>query len=358
MTADANRLTSRATASNSAGPPVPVGQFRPFVEAFERLGYPVESVLAALQVGRARLLDPDALIPCEAMGGLFAQLLSRRPLPNLGLRLGAETSIGAYPLIDYLAVTSDNVGQALQQLARYFRLLGTPVRLDIDDSTDPLQVRFQTLAPDPANGFGAEYTAALQVLHLRRETDGRARFEYVAFTHQPDDLAEAERILGCPVRPGSAWSGVALTRETWQLPMRRRDPALRAVLERHAADLAARQPAGDTIEADVRRVLASRLAHGEVGLRSISRDLAMSIRTLQRRLTADGWTFEDLVDRVRRDLAERHLSESALSIAEIGYLLGYSEPAAFHRAFKRWTGSPPQAFRFARRSPTGEGGRG
>jgi AraC-like DNA-binding protein len=76
----------------------------------------------------------------------------------------------------------------------------------------------------------------------------------------------------------------------------------------------------------------------------------MSVRTLQRRLTAEDVTFEDLVDRVRRDLAERHLSESALSIAEIGYLLGYSEPAAFHRAFKRWTGNTPQVFRRDRRS--------
>jgi len=345
MTADANELTSRATAPKAVGLPVPVGQFRPFVDAFERLGYPVESVLAALHVERDQLLDPDALIPCESLGGLFAQLLRRRPLPNLGLRLAAETHLGAYPLIDSLAVTADSVGQALQQLARYFQLLGTPMRLDIDESTDPLQVRFHTQAPDPANGFGAEYTAGLQALHLRRETDGRARFEYAAFMHQPDDVVEAERILGCPVRPGSTWNGIALTRETWQLRLRRRDPVLRAVLERHAADLVARRPAGHTIESEVRRALISRLAHGDVGLASIARDLAMSVRTMQRRLTAGGWTFEDLVDRVRRDLAERHLSESALSIAEIGYLLGYSEPAAFHRAFKRWTGSTPQAYR-------------
>ena len=351
MTADANPLTSRATAPSSVAPPVPVGQVRPFVEAFERLGYPVESVLSALHVNREQLLDPDALIPCEALGGLFAQMIGRRPLPNLGLRLAAETSIGAYPLLDYLAVTSDTVGQALQQLARYFQLLGTPVRLEVDEKPEDVLVRVQPLAPDPANGFGAEYTAALQALHLRRETDGRARFEYVAFTHQPDDVAEAERILGCPVRPRSPGNVLAMTRETWQLPLRRRDPVLRAVLERHADDLAARRPVGHTIESEVRRVLTARLAHGDVGVESIARDLAMSVRTLQRRLTADGWTFEDLVDRVRRDLAERHLSESALSIAEIGYLLGYSEPAAFHRAFKRWTGSPPQAFRLARRSP-------
>jgi AraC-like DNA-binding protein len=350
MTADANPLTSRATPASQSVPPVPTGQFRPFVDAFERLGYPVRSILATLDVDRDTLLDPDALIPCEVMGGFFVRVLERRPLPNLGLRLGAETLIGAYPLVDYLAVTADSVGHAVHQLARYFRLLGTPVRLDVDESGDLVCVRFQLLAPDPANGFSAEYTAALQVLNFRRETDGRARCEYVAFTHQPDDLAAAERILECPVRAGATWNGLALTRETWNLPLRRRDPVLRAVLERHAADLAARRPAGDTIEFDVRRVLAPRLARSEVGLEAIARDLAMSVRTLQRRLTACGWTFEELVDRVRRDLAERHLAESALAVAEIGYLLGYSEPAAFHRAFKRWTGETPQAFRQSART--------
>jgi AraC-like DNA-binding protein len=70
----------------------------------------------------------------------------------------------------------------------------------------------------------------------------------------------------------------------------------------------------------------------------------MGARTLHRRLVDEGTTFRDVLTHVRRDLAERHLRERRLAIGEIGFLLGFSEPSAFHRAFKRWTGRPPHAY--------------
>jgi AraC-like DNA-binding protein len=71
----------------------------------------------------------------------------------------------------------------------------------------------------------------------------------------------------------------------------------------------------------------------------------MSARTLQRRLSAAGLSYQELLDVVRRETAEKCMMDSSLSIGEVAYLVGYSEPAAFHRAFKRWTGITPQAFR-------------
>jgi AraC-like DNA-binding protein len=95
----------------------------------------------------------------------------------------------------------------------------------------------------------------------------------------------------------------------------------------------------------VRRVLASRIAGGGAGIDAVARELATASRTLQRRLAAAGCSFQELVEMTRREAAERYLAASTLSIAEIGYLLGYSEATAFHRAFKRWHGRTPQSFR-------------
>jgi AraC-like DNA-binding protein len=77
----------------------------------------------------------------------------------------------------------------------------------------------------------------------------------------------------------------------------------------------------------------------------VSRDLATSARTLQRRLAAEGTSYQAVLDRVRRQAAEGYLADSTLSAGEVGYLLGYSEPAAFHRAFKRWNGAAPAEWR-------------
>jgi AraC-like DNA-binding protein len=91
------------------------------------------------------------------------------------------------------------------------------------------------------------------------------------------------------------------------------------------------------------------LTKGQTEIEVIARDLGTSPRTLQRRLSSAGLSYQELLDNVRRDTAERFIGNSTLSIGEIAYLLGYSEPAAFHRAFKRWHEVTPQAFREKRK---------
>ena len=106
-----------------------------------------------------------------------------------------------------------------------------------------------------------------------------------------------------------------------------------------------RLPAADGVALEVRRALASRIAKGDVQIEGVARALATSTRSLQRRLSAAGVTYQELLDQTRREAANTYLRVAALSIGEVAYLLGYSEPAAFHRAFKRWTGMGPQEFR-------------
>ena len=100
-----------------------------------------------------------------------------------------------------------------------------------------------------------------------------------------------------------------------------------------------------TLALDVRRMLGARVAGGNTRIQAIARMLANSARSLQRRFAAAGVSYQQLLDLAQRDAAERHLTDSTLSIGEVGYLLGYSEPAAFNRAFRRWHEETPQAFR-------------
>jgi AraC-like DNA-binding protein len=349
MTADANPLTAGATGRIETPPPTPVVQFRAWVDAFERLGYDVDSLLADISLTRSDLADPDLLIPCDVVGAFFRRSQQVRPLKNLWTRLGAVTPLGAIPLLDYLILTSDTVGQGFEQEARYFRLLNAPFTLDIQRKEDPVRVVYLVAAWIPPSTV--EYSAILNVQGFRTETDDRFHFAYVSFTHQPDDAAEIERLLGCDVRVNASWAGFAMPRKAWDLPLRRRDPILRAMLESQAdAIIAARMPPLNGLALDVRRVLMARLARGESDIELVARDLAMSARTLQRKLAAAGLSYHELLDRARHETAERCLADSSLSIGEVAYLTGYSEPAAFHRAFRRWTGITPQAFRERRRS--------
>jgi AraC-like DNA-binding protein len=347
MTEGANRLTSRATFSADVGPPMPALQFRAFVDAFGRLGYDTPALLMSCGLQSADLTDPDGLVPYSACGDFFRRACEIRRMANLGVRLAAVTPTGAFPLLDYLALTSDDVGQAFTRVARYFRLANAPLLIDVCEEDEPVALRYLTI--DPNDRFSVEYSATLHVLRVQEETDGRARPEFVNLKHVPDDLAGMEAIVQCPVRTSASWAGLAFSREAWRQPLKRPDAVLRSVLEQHADHEMSRLPAADGIPLDVRRAIASRVARGGARLETVARDLAVSPRTLQRRLAAAGSSFDALVDDAAREIAEKQLRESSLSLAEIAYLVGYSEPASFHRAFKRWTGTTPHAFRQAAR---------
>jgi AraC-like DNA-binding protein len=347
MTVRDNSLIFRANrpAPNAAGTML-VAELRVFISALGRLGYDEEALLAAAGVQRSDLEDPDLQVSCYAYEAIFRAAYRERPRKNLSVLVASETPMGAFPLLDYLVATSDRVGDAIAQLVRYLWLVGTPVALRIVEEAD----RVRVVADCPGNPAAIEYNVSLMVLHLTRETNRQFRATAVSFAHRPDDVAEVERILGCPVRAEAGWNGVELSRRVWTLPLRRGDAVLRGVLERQANELTSRLSPVGGATADVRRALVSRVAGGDTRIQSVAKQLATTPRTLQRRLAEEGSSYQELLMATRQEASAGYLENSTLAICEIALLLGYSEPAAFHRAFKRWLGETPQAFRARHRT--------
>ena len=308
---------------------------RALLAAFARLGHDVPPLLQAAGVRANDLDDPDLRVPCEAVARLYAAAQQRRPIANLDLRLAIETPLGAYPVLDYLIVTSGSVAEGMRRFARHSALVGAPLEVELHEDASPIRVAIE----------GSPFGVFLAAFHLRREVAGTFRPEYVSLRERPDDPGAVERELGCPLRSPAPWSGLALSREAWALPFKRRDPVLQEILERHASHLLEGLPRADDVVSELRRVLARRVAQGDSRLSAVARDLATSVRTLQRRLNAAGVSYQEVLEQTRCDAAECHLAEGSLSIAELSWLLGYSEPSAFHRAFKRWRGLSPRAYR-------------
>ena len=110
-------------------------------------------------------------------------------------------------------------------------------------------------------------------------------------------------------------------------------------------DLLERMPAATAFVDRVRQLVAGGLVRNGAEAVGVAEGLNMSRRTLQRRLRDEGTSVRDIVDSVRRDLAMRYLCEREIAVAEVAFLLGFSEASAFHRAFKRWTGTTPSIYR-------------
>jgi AraC-like DNA-binding protein len=341
MITGVNPLTDRASRRRApAGPPpIPAIHIRRFGEGLSQLGYDAPRLFEAIGCDPRSLEDPDALVPCTWSGALIEAARRQRPMRNLSLRL-ASTSAGGYPLLEYVVFTSRTLGEAQRRLVHYFGIMQLPIAYEIREDEDPIR----TIVRSPGNPFGVEFTIAINVIHARRETAGSPALA-VSFAHEPEEAAEFEKTLGCPVRTRQDWDGVEIARASWNLPLRRRDSVLQGLLERQADEMLGRLRRPDTESAALEAVLARRVAGGDTAIASVARELGTSSRTLQRRLAAEGTSYQAVLDRVRRGAAEGYLADSTLSVGEVAYLLGYSEPAAFHRAFRRWRGLTPLEYR-------------
>src|SRR5262249_45047011 len=142
--------------------------------------------------------------------------------------------------------------------------------------------------------------------------------------HRPDDSADFEKRVGCPLRTGSETDELAIPRAVWRLPLRRRDSLLHGLLKARADEMVARLGSDDRMTAQVRRALAGRIPRGDTTLEAVARVLGSSPRSLQRRLSDEGTSYQEVLDDVRRQAAESYLATPALSCAEVGYLLGFS----------------------------------
>ena len=312
--------------------------------------------------GFARWIDPDELLrdlEARQVGCASAEpnafltwndvYVDKLP-PLSALFVGAASPFGQWEVIDFLAASYPTVGESFSRIGRHFALINPHVEFVVDpgDRGGLPHLEFHHKLSE-YDQFFDEDTAGIFLAHFRMLSRSELR---LATAHtvraRPEDpawRAEIERYLGCVPVYGARHTRITFSHEDWARPLVGANPRLRATLEAHALELAREASQAQGFGAKVRTVIAQNLREGEPRIGDVARRLGMTARTLQRRLQDEQLGFTALVDAARLDLARRYLADESLSISEVSFALGYSEPSAFTRAFKRWSGSAPAEYR-------------
>jgi AraC-like DNA-binding protein len=300
--------------------------------------------------GRTRLVDPSVRVSeavTEQAWRLAATLTGDEAL---GVHLAESLPRGALDLIEYALRSSPSLGQGLDRLARYGRLLSDRVAARIHREGESLLLLVHDTASTPLHPARTEFALAVALKLARDCTGADITPLRVCFAHPaPDDMAEQRRFFRGQVRFAAGSSSMSLSAADAARPMRDADAALAGIIRRrleNALGVRDRSDAG-TMSARVRRILVEHLGRSVLTLDAVATALAVSRRTLTRRLAEERASFRDILDEVRSDFARALLRDRSLSIGDIAFFLQYSEPAAFHRSFRRWTGRTPRAFREA-----------
>lgn len=291
--------------------------------------------------------DPDVRVPDGAAADAWRLAEATTGDGDIGLHMALALPAGALDLLEYAFRSSPTLEAALAQVARYGRVVNERAAVALAGDARAVTLTVESRSQAAPQRQRAEFTLAV-LLRLARETTGRPLVPLeVRFSHAaPESLFEHHAFFRAPLRFERDANQLLFAREDAALPLRGADPALLGVVRRRLDRMLAQiPPADESTSARVKRALLASLARGEPTASAIARELGLSERTLQRRLRAEGTWFRGILDAVRGELATALLREPGIGIAEIAFFLGYSEPAAFHRSFRRWTGGTPLAYR-------------
>lgn len=282
----------------------------------------------------------ELLVTRQTLQQLADAAIAQTGDPDLGINLGKSIDRGAYGLVEFVARSARTLREALLGMIRYQRLTGAGARYSYSEERGVAVLEHRGF---PEVRVANEH-ALVVALGLGYQLTGKRWTAHRAwFSHErPQSLALIEAFFGTSnVEFGAPQNGVAFDADWLELPVRTADPPLLAVLEQQAQQALQQQPDEDDLLAKVREQIRLSLQDGAVNLERVATRLGLSGRTLERRLDDQGVTFRDIVDDTRRTLSQLYLANRQLGLAEVAYLLGYSDMRAFLRAHKRWTGTTP-----------------
>lgn len=302
-------------------------------------------------VDNADLCDPDARVPLSTYVSLLHHAQIATNDPALALHWGEDVSMAEVSILGLIMNAAPTMGAAFYQLQRYGRLV-----MEINDSNSA-NPHFE-LASDDGRLFmvyrGESIQSVPEVVEnaFVRLTCGPRQFLdaphilSVHFAHAaPAYRAEHDRIFQCPVHFEAGWSALELHPEvaTWKVAQ---SPNYMArLLADRAEVLMANLAAAKSTRGQVEQALLPILHQGNPSADQIAAKLGVSRQTLFRRLKTEGTTYSEVRQALRHSMAISHLKGQNKSVGDTAYLLGFSDVAAFSRAFKRWTGRSPRAFR-------------
>lgn len=314
----------------------------------------IDAFLLSLDIEPETVRSPDAYIPVETYLRIQDGAAEYMDDPYFGLHMGEFAQPGSWSILGYLMMNCKTLSEAFEKAGRYQRIIGNMITGRMELGLGKVRVVYFTPPHAPQMSrhcFDSTFSSSVR---LARTLSGLPLnpLEVTFIYPEPESRAEYERIFNCPLRFGHQDNSMTLDLRMGSLPVRMANPALLEYFEQYAQNFIAQmvvEPRRDmerngAITQAVTKIILAHLDDESLTIEKVAREMAVSVRTLQKRLEAEGVVFSDLLRDIRQRLAEKYLREN-YSVEQITYLLGFSEPSVFRKSFKKWLGVTPREYR-------------
>jgi AraC-like DNA-binding protein len=314
-------------------------------------GVDLHDILRTTKIEPACLEDPDRQISGVLLKYLWREAISKTGDRDLGLHIGEAFELPAIGILGYVLLNCKNYGQALQKLSQYTRLFsqGVAIHHQVLDGLVYCDCEIiggfkNYLLDEPRQPIESTFSALLSA--TKKLTGKSLQIQEVWFQHvAPVDCSEHRRIFQTQVKFFQSTNRIIFSEATLNWEVKSANTNLLSMFESHASDMLTSLAQTPKYSHKVMQIIAQNL-RGEVPpIESIAKFLMLSVRQLQRELQVENTSYQQILDETRKELALKHIQNKQTSIHDLAFLLGFSEPSAFYRAFKRWTGQTPRSYR-------------
>lgn len=308
-------------------------------------------LLAAADIAPDVLGDQDNRLPFARFIALMRAAKAETGEPALALEWGAESDMRKFSVVGLISHASANMPEALMQLNRYGRLvvevegLGDGPRFQMHQIDGARWMEDRRANPNEFTEL-TESSWSRFIVTTRRDFPDHVYALEAHVTHAaPTYRARYDELWQVPITFSSHWNAIRSDPAWERVQIQPENRYVFGVLTERGDALLKHLEASGTMRGKVESLLMPVLHTGDIGIDTIAAKLGTSRQTLYRTLKGENVTFEQVLDALRHRLALDYLAGKKVSVNETAYLVGFSDPAAFSRAFKRWTGKSPREMR-------------
>jgi AraC-like DNA-binding protein len=292
--------------------------------------------------------EPGSRYDDDKLDAAWLRAIELSQDPCIGLRFARYFNPASLQSLGFAWLASDSLYDAMSRLVRYARVIVSSLELELTLSGEECCLAFSQTDPQwmTEDEIRDAFWAGLINMCRISLTESYAPLRLTRCRPEPPCVADFYALFRAPIQFAAGRDAMIFRREDVERPLPTANHLLARTNERIVADYMARLD-DKRFPDRVRACLVEMMPAGTVEAETLAHRLNLSLRTLQRRLAKAGTSYSELLDEARRELALRYIGEDRMSIKETTYLLGFSEPANFTRAFRRWTGMSPSSFRQA-----------
>lgn len=327
---------------------VSIAIVRSLIQELEIRGFGGGPLLSSVGLETALLDDPLERVDIETYVKLVDAALAMTGDAWLGLAIGSRVPTTTVHVVAHAALASRTLRDAWLWFSHASRLVLTEGRFTLRDDDGVAELVYEhPVMPPRLERYDADFCLAL-IYRIARAIAPSASLYRVEFRHAaPKDTTPYTRVFDTNVRFGCAENAIFVDARALDVPQRHADPVLLSLLRSHTDRLLAELTTDRYLMARIRYLVRSSACPVAIGADDVARALDMPVHSLRRALMREGKSVRVVLDEAMREIACAHLANARMSVKEVAYALGFSEPSAFHRAFKRWMGTTPAEFRSA-----------